>query len=185
MPSASAPTPNALAPEAVAVVFAPTEVEEKPFACALEPAASAPLAVASEPAPATAPADPLGALASDDAAVQKKAQEEARAKARAEARAKAKAEAEAKAKAKADAARAAEARRAESAKPTYVPPPAPTPAAAPAAPEVPKDVCGGRVFIALLSCLKNECQDPVKAKHPRCVEFLEAERRREQQNQFR
>jgi hypothetical protein len=127
----------------------------------------------------------LGALGADDTAAAKKAEDEARAKARAEARAKAKAEADAKAKARADAARAAEAKRAEPPKPTFVPPPAPTPAAAPPAPEAPKEVCGGRVFIALLSCLKNECQDPVKAKHPRCVEFLEAERRREQQNQFR
>ncbi|MCM5682609.1 zinc-ribbon domain-containing protein [Schlegelella sp. S2-27] len=181
MVEAAPPAPMA----APAPAPAPTP-EPAPAPAAMPPVVAEPTPEpASAPAEMTAaPANPLGALSAEDEAAAKKAKDEERAKARAEARARAKAKADAEARDRAEAAaRAAAARKPEPPKPAFVPPPAP--AAASAAPAVPADVCGGRVFIALLSCLKSECQDPVKARHPKCVDFLEAERRRERQNQLR
>lgn len=55
--------------------------------------------------------------------------------------------------------------------------------AAPAARAEPlPELCPGKNFFMAIVCLKQECTKPAHAQHPKCVDFLEKERRREERD---
>ncbi len=63
--------------------------------------------------------------------------------------------------------------------PTPAPPPRPVVVAEPTGPSSAREVCGGRVFIALAVCMDRECEQPRFRNTAECIPILEMKHKRE------